>query len=54
LRRAPTRPGWFDKPGVTPRELTAGIALLLAEGFSDVNLAERQIGQRVVCLVAHA
>jgi SAM-dependent methyltransferase len=53
LRRAPQRPGWFDKPGVTPRELTADIALLLAEGFSDVKLIERSMGQGVVCLVAN-
>ena len=54
LRRAPRRPGWFTKPGVTPDELTADTALLKAEGFRDVRIVERRVGQGLICLTARA
>lgn len=54
LRRAAERPSWFSKPGVTPQNLTADIALLNASGFSPIRMLERNFGQGVVCLIARA
>ncbi len=52
LRRAPPRPGWFTKPGISSDELAADLKLLEEVGFRDVRTIERKVGQGVVCLVA--
>jgi ubiquinone/menaquinone biosynthesis C-methylase UbiE len=52
LRKAPPRPRWFTKPGISPEELAADSKLLEEVGFRDLRTIERKVGQGVVCLVA--
>lgn len=52
LRRARTKPRWFDQPGITAQELAEDLALIRVAGFSAIEQLEIPCRQPLLLLTA--
>ncbi len=52
LRRARTKPSWFDQPGITDQELAEDLELIQAVGFAKVERLEIPSRQPLLLLMA--